>query len=121
MSIRSSVALAALAVLLLVACSKSEPSPGAVAPPVQGKINVVVGDQGFQPADIKLQRGQAATLVFKRTTDDTCATQVEFPELKLKKELPLNQEVAIDIPTGEARTFGFQCGMGMYKSKIVVQ
>jgi plastocyanin domain-containing protein len=120
---------AALAALFATACNKSEASTtqggSANAPPAapagQKKVAVVAGEDGFAPSEIKLAKGEAATLVFKRTSDKTCATAVDFPELKVKKDLPLNTEVAIDIPTGEARTLGFQCGMGMYKSKVVVQ
>jgi plastocyanin domain-containing protein len=121
---------AALSVALLaVGCNKSEASTtqgGAAsaspaAPAAQKKVAVVAGEDGFAPSEIKLAKGEAATLVFKRTSDKTCATAVDFPELKVKKDLPLNQEVAIEIPTGEARTLGFQCGMGMYKSKVVIQ
>ncbi|RYZ66713.1 MAG: hypothetical protein EOP08_04355, partial [Proteobacteria bacterium] len=41
--------------------------------------------------------------------------------LQRDKKLPLAESVPIEIPTGEARTLAFQCGMGMYQSKIVIQ
>ena len=51
---------------------------------------------------------------------NSCAKKVVFPEIKVEKDLPLNQAVAIKVPTGEARTLTFQCGMGMYKSAVVI-
>lgn len=127
-SLATMLTIAALGALSAVSmgCNKSEASttqPGAApaAPAAQKKVAVVANEDGFAPSEIKLAKGEAATVVFKRTTEKTCATAVDFPELKVKKDLPLNQEVAIDIPTGEARTLAFQCGMGMYKSKIVIQ
>lgn len=83
-------------------------------------VAITVGEDGFAPNHVEVQRGSKATLRFTRTTDKTCATAVAFPELGLNKPLPLNQTVDIEIPADKARTLTFQCGMGMYKSKIVV-
>lgn len=96
--------------------------PATTAASVSGKqIAIAIGEDGFAPNEVKIGKGEQATLVFTRTTDKTCAKDVDFPELKVTKPLPLNQPVAVVIPSGESRTLTFQCGMGMYKSKIVVQ
>jgi plastocyanin domain-containing protein len=87
----------------------------------QKHVMVTVTDDGFSPSEVKVSKGEPLMLMFKRTGEKTCATAVEFPELKMKKELPLNETVSVDIPTDESRTLTFQCGMGMFKSKIVVQ
>ena len=91
------------------------------ATPVNGIVAVTAGEDGFVPNSVSFKKGEPAKLVFTRTTDKTCATEVVFPELKITKPLPLNTPVTIDIATTEARTLTFQCGMGMYKSKVVVQ
>lgn len=85
-----------------------------------GTIAVTVGDQGFAPNRIALKQGEKSTLRFTRTSDKTCATEVVFPELGIKKSLPLDQPVDIDVPVDQARTLTFQCGMGMYRSQVVV-
>jgi plastocyanin domain-containing protein len=77
--------------------------------------------QGFTPDRIEVARDAQVVLVFKRTTNETCATAVVFPALRIERELPLNQEVEVALPTGESRTLVFQCGMGMYRSQIVVR
>jgi plastocyanin domain-containing protein len=110
------LALASLAIAGLAAagCSKSTPAPMA---------DVTANEHGFTPASLKIPSGgpgSHGSVSFVRTTDQTCATEVVFPELKLQKDLPLNQVVKVDLPTDTAKTLTFQCGMGMYKGAVVV-
>lgn len=86
-----------------------------------GPVAIVAGDNGFLPNKISLERGKVTVLRFTRTTDATCATRVVFPELGIEKPLPLNEPVEVEIPTDRPRTLTFQCGMGMYKSQVVIK
>jgi hypothetical protein len=112
-----------------LACSKSGDKSAPPAPEVpipaapEGvqQTKVIADDKGFTPSRVEVQKGKPARLVFVRTTEDTCAKEVVFPDLKMEKELPLRTAVNIDIPTGDARTLTFQCGMAMYKSAVVIQ
>lgn len=114
--------------LPLLGCNRS-PEPNS-NPPAEhaaaravtatGVVAIRVGDDGFMPSRVTLKTGQKSTLRFTRTTDQTCATEVSFPELGIKKPLPLNQPVDVEVPTDAPRTLTFQCGMGMYKSSVVI-
>ena len=115
MAAMSSCQRALVALLMIVACNKEAPAQSS------GRIAIRADDKGFTPSSVTLKKGAPATLVFTRTSNDTCATSVVFPELKIKKDLPLNQPVDVEVPTGDARTLAFTCGMGMFKSSVVVQ
>lgn len=120
-----------LAAFVLFGCSKSEQStnapPAAAAPlaaasgTADGSARVIVDSKGFNPSRVTLDRGKPGTITFVRTSNQTCADKVVFPELSIKKDLPLNQPVTVEVPTTEAKSYTFQCGMGMYKSAVVVQ
>jgi len=128
----SIVVAATLAVTAGVACGRKPEgsretqagSMGSMLAEVTGQVRVVASEHGFSPASVALPRGapgSKATLTFVRTTDDTCATEVVFPDLNVKKDLPLNTPVTVDVPTDVARSYTFQCGMAMYKGAMVVK
>ena len=121
MTIRPLAATALLA-LSLAACSKpSESAAPAALPLAPGAVRVIADGKGFTPSSVTLAKDKPGKLSFLRTTDDTCATAVVFPEIGVKKELPVNVAVDVDVPTAQARTLTFQCGMAMYKSAVVIQ
>ena len=112
------------------ACNKAESS--VTLPPVstaglapaasngEKDISITVNERGFSPSTVSAKKGDHLVLVFIRVSDETCATEVAFPELNLKKGLPLNQPVQVPIPTDQSRRLTFQCGMGMFKSALVI-
>jgi plastocyanin domain-containing protein len=105
----------AIAVAWATGCGKSS-----AATPL---ADVTASEHGFSPSSLKLPSGGPGShtpVSFVRTTDQTCATEVVFPDLKIEKKLPLNQVVSVDLPTDTAKTLTFQCGMGMYKGAVVV-
>jgi plastocyanin domain-containing protein len=122
-------AVALVCVPWLSGCDKksdasTSSSSSSLAPAAPGELRVVASEHGFTPPSLALAKGapgSMATVTFVRTTDQTCATEVVFPELDIKKPLPLNQPVAVDVPTDAPRSLTFQCGMGMYKGALLVK
>jgi len=103
------------------ACHKDDGAPKPVVAVGDQTIAVVADERGFTPAAVETRTGSKLTLRFTRTTDATCADKVVFPEAGIEKDLPLKQPVDVTIPTDKARTLGFQCGMGMFKSAVVIR
>jgi hypothetical protein len=127
---RSSLVLvAATALLSSSGCSKKADASGESSGPSMlaaagGPLTVTAGEHGFTPPSLAIPKGapgSKASVTFVRTTDKTCATEVVFPELNINKPLPLNEAVAIDVPSDAPRTLSFQCGMAMYKGALVVR
>jgi plastocyanin domain-containing protein len=82
---------------------------------------VIVSEIGFEPSRIMLRAGVPARLTFVRTTDATCATEVATPSLNIKRELPLNKPITIELQPATAGEISFACGMNMFSGTLVVQ
>ncbi len=82
---------------------------------------VTVSDQGFEPETLTLRAAVPARITFLRTSDKTCATEVVFPSLNLKRALPLNQPVTVDFTPPQSGEIAFACGMNMLRGTVVVQ
>lgn len=84
-------------------------------------LRIIADERGYTPSSITIKRGTSATIQFMLTTDQTCAQDLVIPDLKIEKKLPLNVPVNIEIPASEPRTYGFECGMKMFKGSIIVE
>jgi len=107
----------------LAAEQKPAAAAPAAAPQTGRKIEITVNEAGFEPREIKLKKGEPATLVFTRKTERTCITAIDIPAEDVKKlKLPLNQPVALTITPKKAGVEAFHCSaMGMGNGKLVVE
>ncbi len=85
-----------------------------------GKIKILV-DGGYKPESLKVKKGQRITLSITRKDPNSCLEEFILPDFKIKKYLPLNETVEINITPDKVGTFGFHCGMNMYHGKIIVE
>jgi len=108
----------ALAFLLLAACNKSDASAAGDGRPV---IKVKVDAAGYHPSEAKAKAGKPVRLEFTRTTDEGCGQQLVVPSLDIKKDLPLNQAVAVDVTMPASGKLDFTCGMDMYRGAVVAE
>jgi plastocyanin domain-containing protein len=106
-----SVGNAAHAVREETACTKN--------PTVQ-EIKVTVKGE-YSPDRIVVKKGRPVRLVFYRDDDSECTAKVDIPGLKIKKDLPVKQETAVELTSAEEGEYTVVCGMQMLKGKLVVQ
>ena len=116
------VACAVLGVALAVAgCGGAGRGGGATSATAAQQVAVKVTPDGFVPAELAVAQGKPIRLTITRETDQTCARQVVFASLNLKKDLPLNEPVTIDLPAQPAGRLAYACGMDMVHGALVVQ
>lgn len=85
-------------------------------------VEITVTEKGFEPSSINVEAGKPITLSVTRKTDDTCSKEIQIPTKKIKKDLPLNETVKIDIGSLKKGEIRFGCGMNMMDSgKIYVE
>ena len=83
-------------------------------------IPVTINEKGFQPSSIDVKPGTDVTLRVLRTTDVTCAKQLQVPDKKVKVDVPLNKPVDIKIGKLDKGEIRFGCGMDMMLSGKII-
>ena len=106
----------AIVAVILVAIQSVQ----AWSPQQEQEATIKVTEMGYEPAQLKLQLGVPVRLTFVRETDNTCGTEVIFPEYDIERVLPLNQEVVVEFTPQESGEFVFTCGMNMLRGKLVI-
>lgn len=84
-------------------------------------IKVSVTASGYEPSQISVKKGVPVRLAFTRTTAEGCGGKVVFPGLGIERDLPVGQAVLVEFTPKASGDVGFQCGMGMYRGKLVVK
>lgn len=86
----------------------------------EGIIDVTV-DGGYKPSVINVKKDTKMVLRIMRRDSNTCLEEIILPDFKIKKYLPLNKEIKIEITPKKLGEFPFHCGMNMFHGKIVVE
>lgn len=112
--------------LLVPGCKKDEaaaPAPAPAAPAVTKdgvrRIAVEANTKGYTPDKIAGKPGEKLMLVFTRTAESECISQVKVPKTAAAVDLPMGKpvEIAVTVPTTGEVTF--TCGMDMFTGSIV--
>jgi plastocyanin domain-containing protein len=76
---------------------------------------------GYNPGNIVVKKYQKIKLRFLRTDPSSCLEEIVIPDFKIKRYLPLNEEVKIEFIPKEKGVYPMHCGMNMYHGKITVR
>ena len=82
------------------------------------RVSVEANKDGYTPAKITGKPGEKLTLVFTRTFDSDCISQVKMPDGKLV-DLPMNKPVEVSVTVPEKGSLAFACGMDMVHGEVV--
>lgn len=86
------------------------------------RIAITVTTKGFEPSTVQVKAGQPIVLVVTRKTERTCAKEIVISARKpIRRELPLDQPVAIRMEPQKSGTVRYACGMDMVSGKLVIR
>lgn len=90
-------------------------------PPEVRTIEIGVISAGFDPAEIRLTRGEKVDLVFTRTAQRSCATILRIKDLGITRELPFNESVTVRLQPATAGRIDFGCPSGEVTGALIVE
>jgi plastocyanin domain-containing protein len=113
----------------LLACTGCKKEPAASAqsavakhekPDLTRTISLEVTDEGFVPAQVKVEAGKPVKLVVTRQTDETCAKELLIEGTTIKAALPLKTPVDIVWTPSKPGQVKFGCAMDMMISGLLI-
>lgn len=86
---------------------------------VKDSVDITV-EGGYSPSTISIPQGKTTKISFTRKDPSSCLEEVVLGDFKIRKFLPLNQKVTVEVTPQKAGEYGFACGMNMFHGKIIV-
>lgn len=87
---------------------------------VLDSVDIIV-EGGYKPEVISIAFNKTTKLNFIRKDTNSCLEEIVLGDFKIRKYLPLNQKITIEITPQKKGEFRFSCGMGMFHGKIIVK
>jgi len=76
---------------------------------------------GYTPDVLIFEAGKPIKLNFIREETAACTEEVIFSDFNKKATLTPYKTIPIELEIDKPGEYGFQCGMGMVKGKLIVQ
>lgn len=87
---------------------------------VVDSVDITV-EGGYSPGTIVVPRGKTTKINFVRKDPSDCLAEVVLGDFKIRRELPLDKKVTVEITPQKSGEYTFACGMNMFKGKIIVR
>ena len=87
---------------------------------VTDSVDITV-EGGYSPEVISIPKGKTTKINFIRKDPSSCLEEVVLGDFKIRKYLPLNQKVSVELTPQQSGEFWYACGMNMYHGKIIVK
>ncbi len=81
----------------------------------------IIVEGGYNPSVVVIPFGKKTKLTFIRRDSNSCLEEVVLGDFGVRKYLPLNEKVAVELTPEKKGEFGYSCGMNMYHGKIIVR
>lgn len=75
----------------------------------------------YSPSVITAKLGKPIKINFKREESSECSRFVNFPDFKIREELPEDKTVTIKLNPDKKGEFIFTCDMSMYQGKLIIE
>lgn len=87
---------------------------------VSGSVDIIV-EGGYKPEVISIPKNKTTKITFLRKDPSSCLEEVVLSDFKVRKFLPLNKKVTVEITPKQEGEYGFSCGMNMFHGKVIVK
>ncbi|MFN7135176.1 MAG: cupredoxin domain-containing protein, partial [Myxococcales bacterium] len=109
-------ALLPVSLLLLALPARAEAPGGSEV----REVDLVV-EKGYKPGSIEVREGEPLRLKVVRKDYSPCTKELVIPSLGIRRDLPVNKLVVIELPPLEAGEVELHCGMKMVRGTIRVE
>lgn len=75
---------------------------------------------GYDPADVRVQKGVPVRLIFDRQETSSCSEEIVIPQFGIRKFLPAFQKTSVEFTPDAAGSYEFTCGMSMLRGRLTV-
>ena len=76
---------------------------------------------GYTPDTIIVRHGRPVRLNFRREETTSCSDKVVFADFQKSADLPTGQTVPVEFLPKEPGEFAFECPMGMFRGRLIVE